>query len=384
VSLYRKPRSPYWHFDFFWRGHRFQGSTKATTKREAEKIETAERERAKALVAQIESAKTSLRLQDVASRYWTEHGQHLAGTNLWGWLGVVLKHFGKDKLITEITDDDVARLVAWRRGHRSAANAAVGSENSNKINGGSAANAAPLISPHTVNHTVMTLRRLFTRAKLWGVRFDHEPRWSKHLLKTPAERVRELSDDEADKLDAAMRDDYRPFFAFAQATGWRLAECFLRWSEVNFGTGQITKLGKGGRRITVRITSTIRDILWSLQGDHPDFVFTYLCQRREHGPSTATMLGERRPLTYAGVQTEWRRMRKRSGIVGFRFHDYRHDVATKLLRETGNLRLVQKALGHASIKTTTRYAHVLDSEVAEAMERVAKSRTKSRTRLKVV
>jgi len=74
----------------------------------------------------------------------------------------------------------------------------------------------------------------------------------------------------------------------------------------------------------------------------------------------------------------------RYGVMGFRFHDYRYDFGTKLLRETGNLKLVQKAMNHRSIKTTTRYADVLDSEVAEAMERVAKSRTNPRTRLKVV
>jgi integrase len=337
------------------RGHRFHGSTKKTNKREAKKIEDAEREKARALIAQTEHARTSLRLDDIAGRYMTEHGQHLAGTNLWGWLDLVLEFFGKDKLVTEITDDEVARYVAWRRGHRRKDGA--------------------LISPHTVNHAVTTLRKLFTRCKLWRVRFDHEPKWSQHLLKVPAERVRELFDDEADKLDAAMRDDYRPFFAFAQATGWRLEECLLRRSEVNWSTRQIVKLGKGGKRISVEITPTIRDILWPLEGHHPDFVFTYVCQRTRAG---------RKPMTYAGVQTEWRRMRKRSGVVGFRFHDYRHDFATKLLRETGNMRLVQKALHHASIRTTERYAHVLDSEVAEAMERVAKSRRKSRSHLKAV
>jgi len=263
----------------------------------------------------------------------------------------------------------VAKLVAWRRGHR--------------VRG--LVETTKLISPHTVNHTVMTLRKLFTRAKLWGVHFDHEPRWSKHLLKVPTERVRELSDDEADRLNEVMRDDYGPFFAFAQATGWRLDECFLRWSEIDFGTRQIVKLGKGGRRISVTITPTIREILLPLQGHHPEFVFTYVPQRSDSRKDFRTeIFSGRRPLTYAGVQTEWRRMRKRSGVVGFRFHDLRHDFATKLLRETSNLRLVQKALGHASIKTTTRYAHVLDSEVAEAMERVAKQRKKPAARLKVV
>src|SRR5262249_12746824 len=357
-------RSPYWHFDFYWRGHRFHGTTKATNKREAEKVEAAERERARGLVAQIEQAKTSLRLHDIASRYWTEHAQHLAfAPNTWTLLGMLIKYFNKDKLITEITDNDVACMVAWRRGQR-------------KPGEGSR-----LISPHTVNHTTTTLRKLFTRAKLWGVRFQHEPKWTKHLLSVPAERVRELSDDETDRLDAVMRDAYRPFFDFASASGLRLRECVtLRWSEVDWSARQIRKYGKGGKLVTVPITSEITDILRPLRDHHPEFVFTYVCERGEHG---RTVKGERYPFTYRGVQSYWRRLRKQSGVVGFRLHDFRHDMATKLLRATGNLRLVQKALGHASIKTTTRYAHVLDSEVAEAMERVAKSRKRS-TRLKVV
>jgi integrase len=320
MSLYRKHRSPYWHFDFYWRGHRFQGSTKATTKREAEKIEAAERERAKQLVAQIEQAKTSLRLQDVASRYWTEHAQHLAGaSNTWTLVGILIDYFGQDKLISEITDDDVTRFVAWRRGHKAA-------------NG-------TLISPFTVNHTTTTLRKLFTRAKLWGVRFAHEPKWTHHLLKVPAERVRELSDDEADKLDAAMRDDYTPFFAFMRASGWRLNECLLKWSEVE--GKQIVKLGKGGKRVTVPITSEIADILRPLRGHDRDYVFTYVCERGEHG----RVKGQRYPITYGGVQTYWRRLRKASGVSNFRVHDYRHDFATKLLRETRNLRLCRRRWG---------------------------------------
>jgi integrase len=370
VPVRRDPRSPFWQYRFQIRGRRFFGSTKKTTRREAERVEAAEREKARALIAQAEHARTSLRLDDVAGRYWQEHAQHLAGApNTWTLLGVLLDFFGKDKLITDISDDDVAKLVAWRRGHRMGTNSPQTGEN-----------FPVLISPFTVNHTTTTLRKLFTRAKLWGVRFAHEPKWSRHLLKVPVERVRELSDDEADKLDAAMRDDYAPFFAFARASGLRLAECLLRWSEVDFSARQIVKLGKGGKRVAIPITTEIRDLLWPLRGHHPDFVFTYVCERGEHGQ----VRGERYPLTYGGVQTYWQRLRRQSGVVGFRFHDYRHDMATKLLRETGNLRLVQKALGHASIKTTTRYAHVLDSEVADAMERVAASRKPSRMKIRVV
>jgi len=312
------------------------------------------------LIAQTEHARTSLRLDDVAGRYWMEHGQYLAGTNLWGWLGLVLEHFGKDKLVTDITDDEVAQFVARQRARRRKDGA--------------------LVSPHTVNHAIMTLRRLFTRCKSWGVRFAHEPKWSKRMLSVPTERVRELSDDEADKLDAVMRDDYAPFFEFARVTGWRLNECLLQWSEVQWTTGQIVKLGKGGKRIARRITSDVRDILWPLRGHHPESVFTYVCERGEHG----RVNGERYPITYAGVQTYWRRLRKRSGVVGFRIHDFRHDFATKLLRQERDIRLVQKALGHASVKTTERYAHVHEEEVAAALERAAKLRTKPAKRLKAV
>lgn len=52
----------------------------------------------------------------------------------------------------------------------------------------------------------------------------------------------------------------------------------------------------------------------------------------------------------------------------YRWHDNRHTFATVLLRATRNLRLVQKALDHADIETTIKYAHVLDEEIRAGME----------------
>ena len=121
MSVYknRDGRSPYWHFDFQIKGYRFHGSTKQTTRREAEAVERQEREKAKALVKQLAAAQSSLRLDDVAERYWNEVGQHLAGADTTEHrLALLIEFLGKDKIITEITDDDVTKLVAWRRGHR--------------------------------------------------------------------------------------------------------------------------------------------------------------------------------------------------------------------------------------------------------------------------
>ena len=91
----------------------------------------------------------------------------------------------------------------------------------------------------------------------------------------------------------------------------------------------------------------------------------------------------RRPITRNGLQAMWKRLRRRAGVTGFRWHDLRHDFGTKFLRVTGNLRLVQKAMNHSDIATTSKYAHVLDTEVAEALERVQNSRKKSR-KLKII
>jgi integrase len=127
--------------------------------------------------------------------------------------------------------------------------------------------------------------------------------------------------------------------------------------------------------VAVPITSAIRVILWPLRGHHREHVFTYVAMRTHGG----RVKGQRYPLTYSGAKIVWRRLRKRAGVTGFRFHDFRHDIGTKLLRQTGNLKLVQKALNHADIKTTTKYAHVLTDEVAAALEQLQQSRKKSRT-----
>jgi len=49
-------------------------------------------------------------------------------------------------------------------------------------------------------------------------------------------------------------------------------------------------------------------------------------------------------------------------------HTLRHTFATDLYRETGKIRLVQKALGHADLSTTMIYTHIVDEELEGAMK----------------
>lgn len=372
MSVYRPKGSPFYHYDFQIKRHRFHGSTGHAGKREAEKFERLKKVAARKELEVAGRTAISLRLDDVADRYWLEKGQHHVGADTTERdLARLITYFGPDKLITEITDDDVTRLVAWRRAHRRTVH--------RKKSPPKDAPLPPLIAPATVNRsTTEVLKKLFTRARAWNVKFDAEPDWPKHMLDEPEERVRELKADELDRLDAAGRDDYRPIMDFADASGVRLRECLLRWSEVDWDARQIVKAGKGGRKIVVRITPLIRSILWPLRGDHEEFVFTYVAKRTQKRRRLSK--GARYPITYNGLKTEWKRHRSRSGVEDFRFHDKRHDFATKLLRDSRNLKLVQKALNHRNIKTTLKYAHVLDDEIAGAIEAMQENREKSRKR----
>lgn len=376
MSVYRDKRSPYYQFDFQHEGHRFHGSTKCTTRRDAEKFEAAELEKAKALVKATRRSKASLTIDDVADRLWNDSAQYdsepkATETNL----ARLIEYFGKEKPLTEIDHKAAKDLVAWRRGHRVSRRGKRTKE---------AEQALPLVSNATVNRSATkVLQRLFAFAKAEKVVFENEPEWGKLLLSEPEERVRELKGEEADALDEAMRLDYAPFFDFVRASGMRLKECVtLRWAEVDFGTRQIVRFGKGKRRVVFPITAAVREILFPLRGQHPEFCFTYVAVYGNK--RLGRVRGQRYPLTYTGAKTAWQRLRAGSGLKDFRFHDFRHDFGTKLLRDSGNLKLVQKALNHRDIKSTLRYAHVLDEDVAVAVERLAESRKKSRSKLREV
>ena len=49
-------------------------------------------------------------------------------------------------------------------------------------------------------------------------------------------------------------------------------------------------------------------------------------------------------------------------------HMLRHTFATELYRQTKDIRLVQKALGHADLSTTMIYTHIVDDDLEAALK----------------
>jgi integrase/recombinase XerD len=64
-----------------------------------------------------------------------------------------------------------------------------------------------------------------------------------------------------------------------------------------------------------------------------------------------------------------KRLAKKAGICkDVHPHTLRHTFATDLYRQTKNLRLTQKALGHSQISSTMIYTHIVDDELEEALK----------------
>jgi len=66
----------------------------------------------------------------------------------------------------------------------------------------------------------------------------------------------------------------------------------------------------------------------------------------------------------------WERALKQIGVPYKKFHALRHTFATNLLKKGVPLLTVSRLLGHASIKTTEIYAHVVPEVKAEATEKL--------------
>lgn len=130
-------------------------------------------------------------------------------------------------------------------------------------------------------------------------------------------------------------------------TGLRISEAAsLEWADVAGGWVHVT--GKGDKERRVPISPTLERALrrWRKKCPSPIYLFP--------GPNGA--------ITAHSARQRVKR------AAGFLPHSARHSFATAILEKTGDLRLVQELLGHASVATSQVYTFVAPRRAVEGVD----------------
>ena len=160
-------------------------------------------------------------------------------------------------------------------------------------------------------------------------------------------------------LDAATPKYFKPVITTVLNSGLRRDNIRnLKWDDLDFEfrTIEITK-NKGKKHIKLPMNKTLFELFSSMERTS-EYVFV--------NPRTGTGWSN----TKFGA--EWRKIREKAGLPNLKFHDLRHTVATRLLKENVPVPVVRDLLAHSDIKTTMIYnqtdsldmmhaIHVLDS-----------------------
>ena len=169
------------------------------------------------------------------------------------------------------------------------------------------------------------------------------------------DRTKYLSAEEVGRLIAATKarttaTGVRAWMVvdFALSTGLRVSEMLIRIEDIDWNRGliHVTRLKKrnGDGKEILAISNELAEHLRHYIG------------KRTQG---RLFVGQRGPLTAQGLQRIWYRAVKLAGLPRLSIHKARHTIAVHLLEKTGNLRQVQKQLGHASpVTTANMYADV--------------------------
>lgn len=158
-------------------------------------------------------------------------------------------------------------------------------------------------------------------------------------------------------LQLPFTDHLKPLVLVSLNTGMRRGELFdVKWSAVNFDTKTITASGDTTK------TSDTRHIPMNKE------VFSVLKAWKEQAGKSRYVFPSQQGGRLEGVKTSWLKLLERAKIEGFRWHDMRHDFASRLVMAGVPLNTVRDLLGHADIKMTLRYAHLAPGTKAAAVE----------------
>lgn len=224
------------------------------------------------------------------------------------------------------------------------------------------------------NRCLALLSKMMSLAVAWDLRTDNP---CKRVERYPENRKeRFLVVEEVARLRAALNAEEDRGGACAilllLLTGARRSEVLrATWSQFSLtGSAPLWIVPQEHMKGATRVRRDLRRPI-------SDEAATMLTTLRATSPVTSiawVFPGRRTPSKCrADLNNVWDRVRDRAGIPDVRIHDLRHSFASAAINSGASLHMIGKALGHADVRTTERYAHVLDGSVRDVAESVSRA-----------
>ena len=201
-------------------------------------------------------------------------------------------------------------------------------------------------APASVNRLRAALSSIYSYGVREGLSTKNPVR-SVAMEKEQNHRVRYLSEDERIALLDACRssrwDKLYLLVLMAMMTGARKGELkSLHWEWIDFQARlvRLERTKNGEPRVLTLPIAVIEELL---RHRRPSGLVFESARRR------GVAMDEKKPWTRALLQAE---------ISNFRFHDLRHTAASYLAMGGATLLEIAEVLGHKSLQTTKRYAHL--------------------------
>lgn len=197
----------------------------------------------------------------------------------------------------------------------------------------------------TVNRKMSAVSKMMTEAFQLGV-IDKKPHIPKG--KEMSVEIRYLTADEEKKLVTAFKQlglpEWVGFVEFAIDTGLRLGEILrLRWNHINDDIIHVWQT-KSNKPRSIPLTKRALAALEEAQAREPDSI----------GPWASWGTGG---LLRQGYRAKWIKVQEVTKLDR-RIHDLRHTCASRLVQRGVDLLRVKDFLGHSTVATTLRYAHL--------------------------
>ena len=342
MSLYK--RGAVWHYDFTVHGARYRGSTQQTAKAAAARFEARERERAslgrpgRVVPTFGDAGEQWFRARCVGKKSVKAIKRRLK---------VAMRLIGEDTLVNEIGPQLIEEAMLAR---------SVELSPHGKIPSAATLNR-DLID--TTTRPILNYARTVMEAPVKAID------WSKLRRKEPPGRAPSFSEETIMAWREALPEWHRPVFDFIRRYAVRLREAFFSPDAYLPDTqAVIVRYRKNGQPHLVQLlpedAADIAARVGRAQAAEPKLNTVWFKDGKDG----------LEPITWRGFESASERALEVIGLTGVRpVHDLRHHAATSLLRRSkrASLAHVKKLLGHESIQSTMRYAHVEGEDVRDAL-----------------